>query len=126
MAPETGFIPYMKALAKTPTAIQQLMTPPERLKMLRASALSMRALVCLDRWGLEKPVCTISPRSGCNSPDRVQLFCNREEVIQAAMIQGWPAFGLKLLTHISQFPHTASVCLEAVLFAYKNMPKDRI
>jgi len=83
------------------------------------------ALVCLDRWGLEKTsLHDIAREAGVTRPTVYSYFANREEVIQAAMIHGGESFGHKLLEHINQFNGHRERLLEAVLFAWKNMPKE--
>lgn len=83
------------------------------------------ALVCLDRWGLEKTsLHDIAREAGVTRPTVYSYFANREEVIQAAMIHGGESFGHKLLAHVNQFSDHRERLLEAVLFAWKNMPKE--
>lgn len=83
------------------------------------------ALVCLDRWGLEKTsLHDIAREAGVTRPTVYSYFANREQVIQAAMIHGGEAFGLKLLQHINQYRSQRERLLEAVLFAWKYMPKE--
>ncbi len=116
---------FMKATAKTVTAIQQMMTPPELAENATRQRIIDAALICLDRWGLEKTsLHDIAREAGVTRPTVYSYFANRDEVIQAAMIQGGQRFGLKLLTHINQFSSHRERLLEAVFFAYKNMPKE--
>lgn len=83
------------------------------------------ALVCLDRWGLEKTsLHDIAREAGVTRPTVYSYFVNREEVIQAAMVHGGESFGHKLLAHIKQFSSHRERLMEAVLFAWKNMPKE--
>lgn len=83
------------------------------------------ALVCLDRWGLEKTsLHDIAREAGVTRPTVYSYFVNREEVIQAAMIHGGESFGHKLLAHINRFNSHRERLLEAVLFAWKNMPNE--
>jgi len=116
----------MKAASnKTPTVISQLMTSAGLAENATRQRIIDAALVCLDRWGLEKTsLHDIAREAGVTRPTVYSYFTNREEVIQAAMIQGGQRFGLKLLAHINQFSTHRERLLEAVLFAYKNMPKE--
>lgn len=82
-------------------------------------------LVCLDRWGLEKTsLHDIAREAGVTRPTVYSYFANREEVIQAAMIQGGHRFGEKLLEHLNRFTTHRERLLEAVLFAWKYMPDE--
>lgn len=82
-------------------------------------------LVCLDRWGPEKTsLHDIAREAGVTRPTVYSYFVNREEVIQAAMIHGGESFGHKLLAHVQQFNSHRERLLEAVLFAWKNVPKE--
>jgi AcrR family transcriptional regulator len=83
------------------------------------------ALACLDRWGLEKTsLHDIAREAGVTRPTVYSYFANREEVIQAAMIHGGESFGHKLLAHVHRFVGHRERLLEAVLFAWKNMPQE--
>lgn len=83
------------------------------------------ALVCLDRWGLEKTsLHDIAREAGVTRPTVYSYFANREEVIQAAMVHGGKNFGMKLLAHINRFSQHRERLLEAVLFAWKQMPQE--
>lgn len=115
----------MKAVAKTSSAIKQLMTPSEQAENATRQKIIDAALICLDRWGLEKTsLHDIAREAGVTRPTVYSYFANRDEVVQAAMIHGGQGFGLKLLEHVSQFSKNRERLLEAVLFAYKNMPKE--
>ena len=117
--------PLMKAIAKKTTTIQQLMTPPELAENATRQRIIDAALICLDRWGLEKTsLHDIAREAGVTRPTVYSYFANRDEVVQAAMIFGGQRFGLKLLNHINQFSSNRERLLEAVLFAYKNMPQE--
>jgi AcrR family transcriptional regulator len=83
------------------------------------------ALICLDRWGLDKTsLHDVAREAGVTRPTVYSYFANREEVIQAAMIYGGQQFGIKLLEHIQHFSTPRERLLEAVLFAYKNVPNE--
>lgn len=83
------------------------------------------ALVCLDRWGLEKTsLHDIAREAGVTRPTVYSYFANRDEVIQAAMIEGGHRFGAKLLEHLNRFNSHRERLLEAVLFAWKHMPNE--
>ena len=114
----------MKAVAKT-SPIKQLMTSSEQAENATRQKIIDAALVCLDRWGLEKTsLHDIAREAGVTRPTVYSYFANRDEVVQAAMIHGGQGFGLKLLEHINQFSKNRERLLEGVLFAYKNMPKE--
>lgn len=82
-------------------------------------------LVCLDRWGLEKTsLHDIAREAGVTRPTVYSYFSNRDEVIQAAMIQGGQRFAVKALEHINRFKTPHDRLLEAVLYAWKHMPNE--
>ena len=111
----------MKATAKKKLSIASPVVDnnPTRQRIIDA------ALICLDRWGLEKTsLHDIAREAGVTRPTVYSYFVNRDEVVQAAMIQGGERFGLKLLNHINQFSSNRERLLQAVLFAYKNMPQE--
>jgi AcrR family transcriptional regulator len=112
----------MKATAKTALSLIGANpgdSNPTRERIIEA------ALVCLDRWGLEKTsLHDIAREAGVTRPTVYSYFANREEVIQAAMIQGGQRFAVKLLAHINRFSSHRERLLEAVLFAWKHMPDE--
>jgi len=115
----------MKAAAKKTSAISQLITPSDVAGNATRQRIIDAALVCLDRWGLEKTsLHDIAREAGVTRPTVYSYFANRDEVVQAAMIYGGQRFGLKLLNHINQFSSNRERLLQAVLFAYKNMPQE--
>lgn len=115
----------MKAASKKTAVMQQLMPLPASAGNTTRQRIIDAALICLDRWGLEKTsLHDIARESGVTRPTVYSYFANRDEVVQAAMIFGGQRFGLKLLTHINQFSSNRERLLEAVLFAYKNMPNE--
>jgi AcrR family transcriptional regulator len=114
---------------KAATKISALQPPATATATVAENATRQKiidaALVCLDRWGLEKTsLHDIAREAGVTRPTVYSYFTNRDEVVQAAMIQGGQRFGLKLLNHINQFSTPRHRLLEAVLFAYKNMPQE--
>jgi len=112
----------MKATARQPLSFITAATGdsnPTRQRIIDA------ALVCLDRWGLDKTsLHDIAREAGGTRPTVYSYFANREEVIQAAMVQGGQRFAVKALAHINRFTTHRSRLLEAVLFAWKHMPDE--
>lgn len=112
----------MKAAAKTPSSAARVTAGdnnPTRLRIIEA------ALVCLDRWGLEKTsLHDIAREAGVTRPTVYSYFANRDEVIQAALLQGGHRFGARLLEHINRFRTHRERLLEAVFFAWKHMPNE--
>lgn len=115
----------MKAVPKISSITQALAEPSTGVENVTRQRIIDATLVCLDRWGLEKTsLHDIAREAGVTRPTVYSYFTNRDEVVQAAMIQGGQRFGLKLLNHINQFSTHKERLLEAVLFAYKNMPQE--
>lgn len=115
----------MKAATKISTLLPPKVAPSTVAENATRQKIIDAALVCLDRWGLEKTsLHDIAREAGVTRPTVYSYFANRDEVVQAAMIHGGQSFGLKLLEHINQFSKNRERLLEAVLFAYKNMPKE--
>jgi AcrR family transcriptional regulator len=112
----------MKATAKTALSLitaNSADSNPTRQRIIEA------ALVCLDRWGLEKTsLHDIAREAGVTRPTVYSYFANRDEVIQAAMLEGGQRFGVKLMEHISRFKMPRERLLEAVWFAWKFMPNE--
>ena len=116
---------FMKATAKKTLALQPLTTSPGPAENATRQRIIDAALICLDRWGLEKTsLHDIAREAGVTRPTVYSYFVNRDEVVQAAMVFGGQRFGLKLLNHINQFSSNRERLLEAVLFAYQNMPQE--
>ncbi len=108
-----------KAAPRHPTTADNAIESRTRQRIIDA------ALVCLDRWGLEKTsLHDVAREAGVTRPTVYSYFANREEVIQAAMIHGGEGFGHKLLAHINRFSSHRERLLEAVLFAYQNVPNE--
>ena len=99
--------------------------PPTKMETSTREKIIDAALICLDRWGLEKTsLHDIAREAGVTRPTVYSYFANREEVIQAAMIHGGQQFGIKLLNHVNRFDQAPERLLEAVLFALKNVPRE--
>ncbi|MCB1616731.1 MAG: TetR/AcrR family transcriptional regulator [Pseudomonadales bacterium] len=82
-------------------------------------------LCCIDRWGVEKTSLNdIAKEAGVTRPTVYSYFTNKDELIQAAMLQVGKQFGEKLFRHFNRFKTPEERMLEAVFFTYKMLPKE--
>jgi len=92
---------------------------PTRQKIIDA------ALLCIEKWGVEKiSINDIAKQAGVTRPTVYNHFPNKDEIIQAALLQAGLSFGEKLFKHFNKFEKPAERLLEAMMYSYQHLPKE--
>lgn len=83
------------------------------------------AVRCVQRWGVEKTSLNdIAREAGVTRPTVYNHFDNRDDVIQAALLQSGTAFAEALLAHVQSFDNARDRIVEALLFTLKTLPEE--
>ncbi|CBL44692.1 Transcriptional regulator [gamma proteobacterium HdN1] len=100
--------------------------PAEKPKVMDTRTRIMEAaLVCVQRWGIEKVTLNeIAQEAGVTRPTVYSHFGSRDEIVQVALMQYGMVFSEKLLRHVSRFPTAQQRVVETMVFALKHLPKE--
>ena len=98
--------------------------PPTSTEQARERLMDA-AIVCLQRYGLEKTgVGDIAAAAGGTKPTIYNYFASRDELLHSAVHRASVALGERLLEHALRFEAPADQVVEAVLFALREIPNE--
>lgn len=82
-------------------------------------------LTCIERWGVGKTsLMDIAREAGVTRPTVYNHFNNKDDLIQAALLQVGQQFGEKLFAHFNRFNSPEERMLEAIFFTWKHLPQE--
>ncbi|TNF36492.1 MAG: TetR/AcrR family transcriptional regulator [Gammaproteobacteria bacterium] len=94
-------------------------SPDTRQRILDA------AIRCVQQFGIDKTnMNDIAREAGVTRPTVYNHFGNRDEVVQAALLQSGYGFAERVKTHVQRYGSAEERLVEALMFAYRQLPKE--
>ncbi|HEY9036773.1 MAG TPA: TetR/AcrR family transcriptional regulator [Pseudomonadales bacterium] len=83
------------------------------------------AIRCVQGFGIEKTSMNdIAREAGVTRPTVYHYFGNRDEVVQAALLQSGYGFAERVKKHIQRYPTAEERLVEALMYAYRKLPAE--
>lgn len=102
-------------MSRTATAA----SPDTRQRILDA------AIRCVQQFGIDKTnMNDIAREAGVTRPTVYNHFGNRDEVVQAALLESGYSFAARIKKHVQRFATAEQRLIEALMFAYRQLPKE--
>lgn len=96
-----------------------LASPDTRQRILDA------AIRCVQGFGIDKTnMNDIAREAGLTRPTVYKHFGNRDEVVQAALLESGYSFAARVKKHVQRYATAEQRLVEALMFAYRQLPKE--